>query len=283
MPEAIIRATTFPISTGSNLSPAQYNSQIRGAIRVANQIYENRPRGMPRISFRLSTIMTYGQVIANMSPHERANVDSDDSTCEGLLSRSVRSLFRRNSGGLLTWGRHRRIIAMNETQLMRNRYGAGRFDWGGYTVELLGDQPNPDNPGRTGRASDEALRILRLNRVNEEIATYWVPGFGGLSASGVTFFPEAYIGITHQTEGIIMGYNVAPDVLAHELGHLLMRAGHKSFEVDPETGRELPVPVTNLMYGTNSDRLQAPGGPGRDITRGQINRMLSQSQRYLRS
>ncbi len=251
MSTVLIRATTFPVRySGRTLPPGQYAREIREAISVANGIFS-----FHQIRVRLSSITHLGYIESMR-----------------LLSLSIPDEFLE--GGLVHGRRSAATLMQDQLRAVRLEYAQARREgvwWGAFAVRRHPVIPRPNER----KVTREALEILRLNRSPSEVATYWVPGFNNPHVHGETMAPWAHAGVTRQNEGIFMALGRRTDILAHELGHLLMRAGHCSFE-GPNGTREGSAPPNNLMHAATEDRT------GQDLTRGQIQRMLAQGAPYLR-
>lgn len=249
MPTAIIRATTFQIRyRGTLLTSRQWDAEIRRAFRSANEIY-----GKYNIHFTLSNV-THLSNEASMT----------------LLTQSVRQESSAEGISPDTYFQRERRLSRH-TQ--RTRAGVtGTFDYGGFLLRAF---PLNTSEALRRAASREALGILKLNRAPGEIATYWVPGFNS-NYYGLTYMSEFNSGISRANEGIVMSYQAGQDILAHEIGHLLMRAGHCTFE-GPNGENEGSAPSSNLMHRDNDVR-----NGGKDLTSGQIQRMLVKGRPYLR-
>ncbi len=251
MPKAYIRATTFQIRyQGALLTASQWEAEIRRALRCANEIFRRHD-----LDFVLSN-MTHLSDAASMT----------------LLTQSVRQESRvEGISSSVYFQRERRQDAYTH----QARSGAtGSFNYGGFLLRAFplsaaAGSGTPDRP-----ASREALDMLRLNRAAGEIATYWIPGFNS-GYHGLTYLPEFNPGVLRWNEGIFISYGTGRDILAHELGHLLMRAGHCSFD-GPGGTVEGSAPPENLMHRDNDMRT------GTNLTSGQIQRMLAQGADYLR-
>lgn len=87
--------------------------------------------------------------------------------------------------------------------------------------------------------------------------------------------PEFNPGVSHWNEGIFISYRTARDILAHELGYLLMRSGHCTFD-GPDGMVEGSAPPANLMHRDNDMRT------GTNLTSGQVQHMLAEGRTYLR-
>ena len=127
-----------------------------------------------------------------------------------------------------------------------------------------------------GLAGSEVRAILRLNRAPREVATYWVPGISSShEATAHTFFGPLYSDINRTNEGILMAPHAGSDTLAHELGHLLMRAGHRSFQ-PPNGEQEGSAGPDNIMHSRGDLRT------GRNLTAGQLREIRRRGRYYLR-
>jgi len=259
MPEARIRAITFPIALEGGITAVAYEEQIQEAIQTANEIFgRHRIARRPPIRFTLSSIW-----------------HNTDINSQSLLTRNIFEYAQREG---VSFHSAYRLMRSSVNPINRQRYGwSGPWNYGGFTVEILQEMEDPDGVSYLP-VSSEALSILSLDQVPGEIATYWVPGLSG-GEHGITYYTPKFRDISSNNEGIFISYRTQADILAHELGHLLMRAGHCSFEGD-DGDQENSAPPTNLMHKYNAARQQ--NGPGRSLTGGQIDRMLSKGQAYLR-
>jgi hypothetical protein len=106
-----------------------------------------------------------------------------------------------------------------------------------------GDLDRGSAPGAA--LTEEVCEVLSMNRgPARQACSYWVPTFGGLD--GNCFHRGAY-DIDERLEGVVLRFGAPSDTLAHELGHLMTRAGHDDF--DPSTGEgEGNLPRSNLMW-----------------------------------
>lgn len=249
MANANVRALTFQVRyQDALLTERQWDAEVRRAIAAANEIF--RPHG---ITFGLSNV-THLSEEASMA----------------MLTQSVREESRAAG---TSPGAHFRLERTGDAYSQRHRTGAtGTFRFGGFLVRAF--PPDARASATSMRAaSREALEILRLNRLAGEIATYWVPGFNS-GYHGLTYMPEFNPGVTRATEGIFISYRTARDILAHEIGHLLMRAGHCTFE-GANGLAEGSAPAGNLMHRDNELRT------GTALTAGQVERMRREGRGYL--
>lgn len=255
MPNAIIRATTFQIRyRGALLTARQWDAEIRRAISAANDIFTAN-YAFSNAGIRLVLTDT---------------VHLSEEASMALLTQSIRPEARRE--GIDQRAYFERERRMDNSAIRSHSAPAAPFNYGGFLLRAF-----PLAPAGTGTArrpaTPEALEILRLNHRAGEIATYWIPGFNE-AYYGLTYMPEFYDGVTRVNEGIFISYHAARDILAHELGHLLMRAGHCTFE-GPNGADEGSAPPRNLMHRDNAART------GTELTSGQIQRMLTQGSAYL--
>ena len=227
MATANIRATTFNIRmpSGPQITPNMWERQIRQAVSAANNIF-----GPHYIAFTVINIT------------HLSNEASERFLSEDLRAESQRGYF-----------------TYQELQRAERRHGESEYNrppgsgtrrnygllFGGF---FLRSEVSATNRS----ATVEALNILRLNRRPREIATYWVPAMvcnhAGQTMMGPPFMPN----ISQNNEGIFMPYESRPCILAHEIGHLLMHAGHCSF-TGPNGSNEGSAPTDNLM---NADVIQ---------------------------
>jgi hypothetical protein len=251
MPAAAVRATTFQIRyQDALLTERQWDAEIRRAVAAANGVF--RAHG---ISFALSQT-THLSEEASMALLTRSV--EEESRAEGI---SRDAYFQRE----------RRL----DSYVQQSRTGArGPFRYGGFLVRAFPMSAAATSATAPRPASQEVLDILQLNRAAGEIATYWVPGFNS-GYHGLTCMPEFNPGVSRAREGILISFGAARDILAHEIGHLLMRAGHCTFE-GADGATEGSAPATNLMHRDNEFRT------GTALTAGQVRRMLAEGRDYLR-
>jgi hypothetical protein len=253
MPEVRIRATTFQIRyRGAVLTSRQWDAEIRRAIRAANEIYSSAIFGRDRIHFTVSNTVHLSEEASMTLLTQSARRESQ---VEGI---PYTAYFERE----------RRLDAYNQQAASGAR---GPFDYGGFLVRAFPLDASQATEMSRRTASREALDILRLNRRSGEVSTYWVPGFNS-GYHGLTYLPEFNPGVG-PNEGIFISYQAARDILAHELGHLLMRAGHCTFE-GPNGTAEGSAPPANLMHRDNESRT------GTDLTAGQVQRILASGTTY---
>jgi hypothetical protein len=227
MRTARIRATTFPIRYGTaRLTSGRWRREIWRAIRTANRIY--RPHNF---HFELAGFIRH--LSYNRSMTLLTHSVEEESRAEGI---SRDRYFQRE----------RRIESRG---YRRTRYGVvNNFRFGGFLLRAFPMGSTTPTDGSLRQVSREALQILRLNRRPGEITTYWIPGFNRAS-HGLTLIPEFQRGVTRANESIFISYRTQRDILAHELGHLLMRAGHCNFE-GQNGSTEGSAPTTNLITVT---------------------------------
>lgn len=256
MPTALIRATTFQIRyRGALLTARQWDAEIHRAIRAANDIFAaNYMSGRESIRVALSS-----------------TVHLSEEASMALLTQSIRPESQRE-GGISPNAYFERERRMDAATFQARSGATGQFNYGGFLLRAF-PLGSAGGPGARRAATRETLAILRLNRRAGEIATYWIPGFNE-AYYGLTYMPEFYDGITYLNEGIFITHHVARDIFAHELGHLLMRAGHCTFE-GPNGKVEGSAPPNNLMHGDNASRT------GTDLTTGQVRCMLENGRAYL--
>jgi hypothetical protein len=135
-----------------------------------------------------------------------------------------------------------------------------------------------------GFAGNEARGILSQNRVVGEVATYWVPRLlaGTSSSAGHTVCAPFYPDIPAGLEGIFIRQGAPAPTLAHELGHLLMRAGHcalpDSHEGRTETvSRGAAPPIQRACHCARPMNLMHEAGDtrtGSSLTGEQVRRLL---------
>ncbi len=257
-----VRVTTFPVRCdGHTITRRQYEGEIRRAINAADRIFDKATRR--RVRHRIRVQLAGMRHLSYSHSMRLLSLSIEDEPRNGGLPFELR--YGRISGEAYR-ERQEREVALE--------YGSARRTgvwWGGYALRRHPMYPTQDNRALTR----EALEILNLNRHAGEVAVYWVPGFNNPFDHGEAIMPWAHRGVTHRNEGIFMPLGRRAGILAHELGHLLMQAGHCSFEGRDGT-TEGSAPPDNLMHGGNETRT------GKELTRGQTNRMFEQGARYLR-
>jgi hypothetical protein len=148
----------------------------------------------------------------------------------------------------------------------------------------MGRTPTTDEQGRTvrGQVSRETRALLEHGRSPGIPTAYWVPSMNDAQSrtghpTGYSIDTAAWAGLLPNREGVVIAENAGPNTLAHELGHLLMRAGHEDFDSRDESGNgiadepDTDVPLSNIMYPSSTDPEGRPRGT--DFTPQQIARI----------
>lgn len=213
---------------------------------------------------------TYG---LNVSITGRCNLDVAPS--RHLLTADIRRQARR---GHLDYSWCRRVRRRNGRSSFINSRREGFSLPHLLAREFFADMADvvPTRRQPIGVASREVLGILAINRVPNEMSSYWVPGIEDPNAAGHSLFQPVYSNVSQNREGIFIAPHAPPDTLAHEIVHVLTRAGHCSFDGSPEGTSERSAGPENLMHHDRSARR------GYQLTQGQVDRISAYGTYYFR-
>lgn len=230
---------------------SMWNSTVRDAFREANRILS---------PFGLAVVMTNRSDMAVVPSRRYLTADIRQQARRGNLDYSWCQRMRHEAGVASYYGARRE--GYNLPHLLSREYFVD-------IAEVVATVRTP-----IGVASSEALRILALNRAPGEIATYWVPGLEDPNSSGHSLCQPIYSNVPRNREGIFMAPHAPADTLAHEIVHILTRAGHCSFS-GPNGTYEGSAGPDNLMHHDGSART------GHNLTQGQIDRIAAHGTPYL--
>ncbi len=121
-------------------------------------------------------------------------------------------------------------------------------------------------------ASPEVIDLLREHGAPGRVTAFWVPEIAG-GADGMAVDRSYYRNLEGTPEGFFIEPSAAPEVFAHELGHILMDIGHTDLDGSDDDGDGTP---DEEIVDCSDDNLMQAGSQrtGTALTPPQVRRLL---------
>ncbi len=176
-------------------------------------------------------------------------------------------------------GEHQRVVDRRARDLLSRyqREQARQYPNSDYVRRQLRDNSESLDyaanvtPEQGPTASSEALEAGTINRHPGEPTAYFVPALA--TGDGITVDHSTYANVPQDNESIFVAATAGDEVLAHELGHLLMDIGHQDLDGSDDDGNGV---ADEQIVDTDNDNLMQDGSrrTGTELTSQQVERLL---------